>query len=141
MGLHLGMKLEYFHNQKWKEEWIEEAESLVREAYVAGYENMACGSNTTPMKTSKINDNGGFTSFGNLSITSASCASEIQAYLKHPVKNVKDPMKWWVDNQHVYLNLHHMALNYLSIPGKCSLQRVNDSLLILCFLFIYFYRC
>ena len=33
MVLHLGMKLEYFCNQKWKEEWIEEAKSLVREAY------------------------------------------------------------------------------------------------------------
>ncbi len=102
---------------------------------------MACGSNITPVKTSKTNDNGGFTSFGNLSITSTPCASEIQAYLKHPVENVKDLMKWWVDNQYVYLNLYCMALDYLSIPGKCSLQHVNDLLLILCFLFSYFHRC
>ncbi len=83
MVLHPGMKLEYFCNQKWKEEWIEEAKSLVQEAYVAGYENMACRSDTMPMKTSKTNDDGRFTSFGNLSITSAPHASKIQAYLKH----------------------------------------------------------
>ena len=29
MVLHPGMKLEYFHNQKWEEEWIGEAENLV----------------------------------------------------------------------------------------------------------------
>ena len=29
MVLHPGMKLEYFHNQKWEEDWIEEAENLV----------------------------------------------------------------------------------------------------------------
>ncbi len=141
MVLHPGMMLEYFRNQKWEEEWIEEAESLVREAYVIGYENMACGSDTTPMKISKTNDNGEFTSFGNLSVTSTPRASEIQAYLKHPVENIKDPMKWWVDNQYVYPNLHHMALDYLSIPSKCNLQRINDLLLILCFLFSYFHHC
>ena len=29
MVLHPGMKLKYFHNQKWEEEWIEQAETLV----------------------------------------------------------------------------------------------------------------
>jgi hypothetical protein len=29
MVLYLGMKLKYFHNQKWKDEWITEAESLI----------------------------------------------------------------------------------------------------------------
>ena len=126
MILHPGMKLEYFRNQKWEEEWIEEAESLVREGYVAGYEKMARDSDTTPMKPSKTKDNSGFTSFGNLSVTSAPRASEIQEYLKLPVENVKDPMKWWVDNQFVYPNLHRMALDYLSIPGKSNLRRVDD---------------
>jgi hypothetical protein len=31
MVLYLGMKLEYFCNQKWEEEWIEQAETLVQE--------------------------------------------------------------------------------------------------------------
>jgi len=29
MVLHPGMKLEYFHNQKWEGEWIEQADTLV----------------------------------------------------------------------------------------------------------------
>jgi len=34
------------------------------------------------------------------------------------VEKVKDPLKWWNDNCHVYPTLYHMALDYLSIPGK-----------------------
>jgi hypothetical protein len=29
MVLHPGMKLEYFHNQKWEREWIKQAETFV----------------------------------------------------------------------------------------------------------------
>jgi len=54
----------------------------------------------------------------NVSVTTAPRASEIQEYLNFPVENVKDPLKWWVDNKYVYLNLYRMALDYLSIPGK-----------------------
>ena len=39
-------------------------------------------------------------------------------YLSHPVKNVKDPLKWWFDNRQTYPNLSRMAEDYLSIPGK-----------------------
>jgi hypothetical protein len=35
MVLHPGMKLEYFRNQSWEEEWIEQAGTLVREEYHA----------------------------------------------------------------------------------------------------------
>ena len=44
--------------------------------------------------------------------------SEVEEYLCQPVKNIKDPLKWWVANCHVYPNLSRMALDYLSIPGK-----------------------
>jgi hypothetical protein len=44
--------------------------------------------------------------------------SEVEEYLRKPVENVKDPLKWWVANRHIYPNLHRMALDYLSIPGK-----------------------
>jgi hypothetical protein len=39
MILHPGMKLDYFCNQMWEEDWIEQAETLVREEYAAKYEN------------------------------------------------------------------------------------------------------
>jgi hypothetical protein len=119
MILHPGMKLEYFRNQKWEVEWIEEAESLVRDEYITKYEKSA--NEKTPSTSPKMKNDGGFASFGDLSVTTAPRASEIQEYLSHPVKNVKDPLRWWVDNKHVYPNLYRMALDYLSIPGMLVL--------------------
>ena len=47
----------------------------------------------------------------------ASQTSELDGYLRKPVENVKNPLKWWVSNRHVYPNLFRMALDFLSIPG------------------------
>jgi hypothetical protein len=41
--LHPGLKLEYFHRQKWEDDWIEAAENLTREEYVDAYENRIVG--------------------------------------------------------------------------------------------------
>ena len=108
MVLHPGMKLKYFNNQKWEGEWIEQAETLVQEEYTMKYEKV----------TNESNVDNGFVSFSNLSVTTCPCASEIQQYLSLPVKNVQDPLKWWTANKYVQANLHCMALDYLSIPGK-----------------------
>jgi hypothetical protein len=119
MVLHLGMKLEYFRNQDWQAEWIEEAESQVRDQYIAKYEKVADkGDKSNAMPTKNPTHDVRFASFDNLSVTSAPCTSKIQEYLNHLVENIKNPLRWWIDNQHVYPNLHHMALDYLSIPGK-----------------------
>jgi hypothetical protein len=122
MILHPGMKLDYFRNQKWEEDWIEQAKTLVREVYAAKYEK-ATEASTSQDSTTKGDD--GFASFGNLSVTTCPRASEIEEYLSHVVENVKDPLKWWVDNKYVYPNLHRMALDYLSIPAtSTSVERV-----------------
>jgi hAT family C-terminal dimerisation region len=57
--------------------------------------------------------------FANISIDpkTATKLSEIDDYLRLPVENVSDPLKWWYDNRRVYPNLSRMALDYLSIPG------------------------
>jgi hypothetical protein len=52
MVLHPGMKLEYFRQHEWKEEWIEQAENMVREEYISLYEktsdeNLSLETNTT----------------------------------------------------------------------------------------------
>jgi hypothetical protein len=39
-------------------------------------------------------------------------------YLSLTVENMKDPLKWWVDNRPTYPNLSRMVRNYLSILGK-----------------------
>jgi hypothetical protein len=36
--LHPGLKLEYFQQKEWEEEWIDNAENLAYEVYVAQYE-------------------------------------------------------------------------------------------------------
>ena len=113
---HPGMKLEYFCNQKWEAEWIKQVETLVWEEYAAKYEKTT--EDAAPKDLTKNDD--GFASFSVLSVTTCPCASEIQEYLSHVVKNVKDPLKWWVDNKYVYPNLHQMALDYLSIPATST---------------------
>jgi hypothetical protein len=118
MVLHPGMKLEYFCNQKWEEDWIEEAENLVQEEYISTYEKAADDADATPVEDPDDSNDSGFASFSNLSVTTCPCESEIQEYLALPVENVKDPLKWWRANKHIYLNLHCMALDYISVPGK-----------------------
>lgn len=38
--LHPGLKLEYFRQHQWDEEWIDMAENLTREEYVVNYEKI-----------------------------------------------------------------------------------------------------
>jgi len=66
-----------------------------------------------------------FADFTNISIGVAQATmklGELDKYLCHPVKQVKDPLKWWFHNHVQYPNLHRMALDYLSIPGKYYLN-------------------
>ena len=116
MILHPGMKLEYFRNQSWEEDWIEQAGSLVHEEYHAKYEKE--GTSVEPVRETSTK---GFLSFGDLSVATHPRMSEIQKYLSLPVESVKDPLKWWMNNRHAYPSLHRMALDFLSIPGSLSI--------------------
>ena len=45
--------------------------------------------------------------------------TEIDRYLKSArVKDVKDPLQWWMDNQASYPCLSRMAKDFLVIPGE-----------------------
>jgi hypothetical protein len=68
----------------------------------------------------QVDDDDEFTTFANISVTKqvTSRTSELDDYLRKPVENIKDPLKWWFANCHIYPNLYCMALEYLSIPGK-----------------------
>jgi len=117
--LHPGLKLEYFRQKEWEDEWIENAENLVREAYSARYEGSNNPIASTPDMTAESVNDDDFAVFADISVTRrvGSRSSEINKYLRKPVENVKEPLKWWVANRHVYPNLYRMALDYLSIPG------------------------
>jgi len=125
MVLHPGLKLEYFRQHGWEEDWIDNAESLVREEYKTHYEGKAGPTVTVPDTTDSVDDDDNF--FANISVTNyvGSWTSEIEEFLRKPVENVKEPLKWWVANRHIYPNLHRMALDYLSIPAtSTAVERV-----------------
>ena len=117
--LHPGLKLEYFRQESWEDDWIEQAENITCEEYIMNYENR---SNRVPtMATTGKEDQDDDDDFGNISVGKmAHERNELEEYLALPVEKVKDPLKWWYDNRNVYPRLSRMALDYLSAPGKCS---------------------
>jgi len=90
MILHPSMKLNYFCNQKWEKDWIEQARALVWKVYAVKYEK-ATEASTSQDSTTKGDD--GFALFGNLTATTCPHVSEIKEYLSHVVENIKDPLK------------------------------------------------
>ncbi|TFY79033.1 hypothetical protein EWM64_g4980 [Hericium alpestre] len=125
MVLHPGLKLQYFRNHHWEDEWIETAENLVREEYAHHYEH------ENDAVESEINDAVPQTAdntfdFGDISVgNEAERISELEEYLRSPVEKVKDPVQWWFSKRHVYPKLSRMALDYLSIPAtSTAVERV-----------------
>lgn len=52
--------------------------------------------------------------------------NEIERYLAVPIEDTNDPLVWWADHRALYPRLSHMALDYLSIPGKFVLSSAFD---------------
>ena len=51
---------------------------------------------------------------------------ELEKYLSTKRElNVQDGLMWWYERKHIYPHLSHMAMDYLSIPGKYSLFVIN----------------
>ena len=63
--------------------------------------------------------------FDNLPSLSAPSSSELRdeldQYLSTDPEQVSDVCAWWYERRAAYPRLHHMALDYLTIPGV-SLQ-------------------
>ena len=59
--------------------------------------------------------------FDNLPALSTPATSELRDELDHYLstdpEQVTDIFKWWYKRKGTYPCLHHMALNYLTIPG------------------------
>jgi hypothetical protein len=128
MVLHPRLKLEYFKQRGWEPEWIEVAEELTRERFMARYRDVDGGANEVAEECSNAEDDGAFSDFANISVVQKVVpkATELDEYLRLPVENVKDPLKWWYHNRFLYPTLHRMALDYLSIPGKYPLFLHDD---------------
>jgi hypothetical protein len=51
---------------------------------------------------------------------------ELDRYLSTDPEHVVDVLMWWTERRSMYPSLSHMALDYLSIPGKfCVLNPFN----------------
>jgi hypothetical protein len=142
--LHPGLKLEYFKQHEWEPEWIEQAESLVCETFVGTYaikqefqklesDGMVSfhadlrvnQADTTSVQVS--GDGSNSESFANISVTKKIVLSrthKLDEYMRSPPENVKDPLQWWAQHAAMYPALSRMALDYLSIPGTCSLNDI-----------------
>ena len=116
MVLYLRMKLKYFRQHKWLDEWIEQAENMVREEYIGSYEKK--NGEPADLKAKSVTEDAVIV-FGDLSVMVA-WVSEIDDYLQLLVEPVSDLLKWWNDNCHVYPFLSRMALDYLSVPGTSA---------------------
>ena len=42
---------------------------------------------------------------------------ELDRYLSTDPEHVTDAIAWWYEKHSIYPHLHHMALDYLTIPG------------------------
>jgi hypothetical protein len=116
MILHPGMKTEYFKQQEWPDAWIATAEALVRDEYTSVYKKQPNVADMPPGNPAAQANS--FASFSNLSIKQPTGAnSELDDYLRQPIENVPEPLKWWMNHAHIYPTLAPMALDYLSIPG------------------------
>jgi hypothetical protein len=49
--LHPGLKLEYFRRHEWEDEWIKQAENMVREEYISTYEDKGMDTTATSANT------------------------------------------------------------------------------------------
>ncbi len=53
-----------------------------------------------------------------LAPSSSELRDELDQYLSTDPEQVTDVCCWWYERRVEYPRLHHMALNYLTIPGK-----------------------
>ena len=136
--LHPKHKLKYFEKQNWDEDWIKTAEDIVREEFRRNYEEyippkLAKASQPSKKKVSihiviilffvsrsfqSRNDDINDSESSSSSSEEEEFIEELDRYLSSGrIKGVKDPLKWWHDNQGSYPRLSRMAKDYLSIPG------------------------
>jgi len=49
---------------------------------------------------------------------------DLDRFLSTDPEEVTDVLLWWYEHKHIYPHLYRMALDYLSIPGKCYISAV-----------------
>lgn len=71
----------------------------------------------------KVQGDADMAMFTNVSVSGVAAKSvtkELDDYLRNPVEDVSDVLKWWWDRREAYPVLSRMARDYLSVPGEYS---------------------
>jgi len=120
MVLHPRHKLQYFKNAGWDEAWIETAHAIVREEFDRTYAFMDVDNESTLITTSSslVNNTNMFDKLPALSaLASSELRDELERYLSTDPEYVTNVCAWWHERRDAYPCLHHMALNYHTIPA------------------------
>lgn len=127
--LHPPLKLKYFWQHEWTQEWIDAAKGILWDEYLK-YDA------PNKVNTDLVSRLCFFSLFLKLTTVigwvhdqwqchrllqhsngNIQGLDKLDKYLLQPMKKVHDPVKWWWDCCHQFLNLLKMALDYLSISG------------------------
>jgi len=120
-------KLEYFRQAGWKDEWIDKAETIVRDEFTKLYSSSSTSGDINDDADASASVNSGdpiisqnifddLPAFKKRSKTMATL-DELKLYLSTPPEVVLHPLRWWYEKRLVYPRLYRMALDYLSIPA------------------------
>jgi len=130
MVLHPKHKLKYFEKQGWDKAWITTAEEIVREEFRNNYAAYAIYKQKKKPQSSKkkvdSSDESSNDTDSDSSTDEEELMTELDRYLKTPrVKDVRDPLQWWMDNKSFYPRLSRMAKDFLVIPASSvAVERV-----------------
>ncbi|GET04628.1 putative AC9 transposase [Rhizophagus clarus] len=111
--LDLRMKLKYYQQQQWEQEYIDAALDVIRNVY-----NDYCQVNSLAINDSSIQEHDQNNFFGMFEISNdSSKENELEEYLRKPVINFKtNLLQWWKAHEATYPHLSAIARNFLVIP-------------------------
>ena len=123
--LHPRHKLAYFQHAGWAPDWITSVKKIVHDEFDHSYYFqddvvVATGPEDHYDAASVKNMFNNLPAFHTVQY---STLNELTRYLTAMPEDMKneDVLCWWYEHRHVYPNLHHMVLNYHTIPSEVSL--------------------
>ena len=117
--LHPQLKLKYFQQRHWAQDWIDTAETIVREEFEKYDTRPTLG---PVLSVPEVDDIEATTDFLDIPMDGLKEISELDDYLSQPIEKVTDPIKWWWDHRKVFPKLSGMAFDFLSVPGTFYLM-------------------
>ena len=117
--LHPQLKLKYFQQRHWAQDWIETAETIVREEFKKYDTRPTLG---PILSVPEVDDIEATTDFLDIPMDGLKEINELDDYLSQAIEKVTDPIKWWWDHRKVFPKLSAMAFDFLSVPGMLYLM-------------------